>query len=372
MSIRLPPNAPGDPRLSLDPEERARAQSAGYPIVAHQFARRDRAGLALGASVALLLGAGTLFALSTNRTRPALQPIAPPAPGLLAPAYVPTPVQVPMNPITPAPVAAPPMTLAPAVLPAPMSPVTLAASPALDRARAPALIVDNSLAANTTPAAPPAAAVPSAKPPAGTLTPEEQFAQRITGAAEGTSATRLLSPSTTIAQGTLMSAVLETAIVSDLPGYVRAVISRDVKSYDGTTILVPRGSHVVGEYKSGLSVGQTRAFVLWSRLLRPDGVSIALGSPATDSTGRNGLSGKVDSHFGKRFGAAILLSAIGALGQAIGGGNSAVVIAGPQQAVSTTAQQSIAIPPTVHVLSGQPIRIFVARDLDFSTVSPSK
>jgi type IV secretion system protein VirB10 len=135
-------------------------------------------------------------------------------------------------------------------------------------------------------------------------------------------------------------------------------------------MLIPRGSHVIGQYKSGLTVGQTRAYVLWTRLLRPDGVSIALGSPATDSAGRNGLGGKVDSHFGKRFGSAILLSLIGATGQAIGGGNSAIIVAGPQQALSATAQQNLTIPPTVHVNQGAPIRIFTARDLDFSTVTP--
>ena len=108
---------------------------------------------------------------------------------------------------------------------------------------------------------------------------------------------------------------------------------------------------------------------MWTRLLRPDGVSIALASPATDYSGANGLGGKVDGHFMKRFGAAILLSVIGAAGQAVGGGTGTVILAGPQQAVSAGAQRDINIPPTVKVALGQPIRVFTARDLDFSAVS---
>jgi type IV secretion system protein VirB10 len=129
---------------------------------------------------------------------------------------------------------------------------------------------------------------------------------------------------------------------------------------------------VIGEYKSGLAVGQTRAFVLWTRLLRPDGVSIALGSPATDFSGNNGLNGKVNSHFGKRYGAAILLSMIGAAGQAIGGGSGTVIVSGPQAAVTATSQQNMAIAPTVRVAQGQSIRIFTARDLDFSAVAAAQ
>ncbi len=366
MKTRPPYDAPSDPRRGLASDTLEDAKSVGYPVVSKQFARRDRAGLMLGGSVALLLGAATLFAMSTSRTHPAS--IAPP-PVPVAPAAPPSLV-TPVTPPPPAAMAAPPvaMPLAAPPLPSPAPNTSMVAAAAADRARSPALIVDNSPSATTATA--PATGPSATKPAAQGLTPEEQFAQRLGGEGEGATATRMASPSTTVAQGTLMSAVLETALDSDLPGYVRAVISRDVKSYDGAHVLIPRGAHVIGQYKSGLTVGQTRAYILWTRLLRPDGVSIALASPATDSAGRNGLSGKVDSHFGKRFGSAILLSVIGAAGQAIGGGNSAVVVAGPQQAVSATAQQNLTIPPTVRVNQGAPIKIFTARDLDFSGVTP--
>jgi type IV secretion system protein VirB10 len=352
----------------MDSETLGGAQTNGYPIVASQLIRKDRAGLMLGASIAILLGAGTLFAMANNRTQPPSADFAPPAPAP-APIITPPPVPAPAAAVVPPPVAAP----APAALPPP-APII---RPALvnteaERTRAAAVVFDNG-PGNAAPAAvpgtpgTPGAAVAQKAPPQG-LSAEEQFAQRLGGENATASATRMKNPSTTVAEGTLMTAMLETAIDSDLSGFVRAVISRDVKSYDGSRVLIPRSSHVIGQYQSGLAVGQTRAYILWTRLIRPDGVSIALGSPATDFAGRNGLSGKVDGHFMKRFGSAILLSLIGAGGQAIGGSGTAVIIGGPQAAASASAQRDMNIPPTVRVNQGTPIRIFTARDLDFSTV----
>jgi type IV secretion system protein VirB10 len=182
----------------------------------------------------------------------------------------------------------------------------------------------------------------------------------------------MADPASTVSQGTLIPAVLETAINSDLPGYVRAVVSQDVRSFDGTRILIPRSSRLIGQYKSGLASGQTRAYVLWSRLIRPDGVSVAIASPGTDEAGQSGLAGQVDNHFFKRFGSALLLSVVGAA-SAVGTGGSSVLApgGGGLGAAGVAAQQSGGIPPTVRVRQGQPIRVFTARDLDFSRVGAS-
>ncbi len=371
MTARAPFDASSDPRAMLGDEVLGDAQTNRFPIVASQFARRDRAGLMFGGSIALLLGSATLFAMATSR-QSAKSPAPPqvvetPAAGLMAPAPA-------LVPPAPAPAITAPAPL-PAMAPPPLPPpVASGTTSAMDRLRAPAVVFDNGAsAAGSAPAmgqaAPVASALAATKPSREGMSAEELFAERVAGRADTATADRMDNPATTVAQGTLITAVLETAINSDLPGYVRAVISQDVKSYDGRRVLIPRGSHLIGEYKSGLAVGQSRAYILWTRLLRPDGVSIALASPATDYSGQNGLGGKVDGHFMKRFGAAILLSVIGAAGQAVGGGNGTVVLAGPQAAVSAGAQRDINIPPTVRVNLGQPIRVFTARDLDFSAVS---
>jgi type IV secretion system protein VirB10 len=102
-------------------------------------------------------------------------------------------------------------------------------------------------------------------------------------------------------------------------------------------------------------------------------VSIQIGSPATDPLGRAGLSGSVDRHFLETFGGAILLSVISAGTAAIAGTPSTEVVIGSSQAATGLASTASAylptvIPPTIKVPQGTPIRIFVARDLDFSPV----
>ena len=75
-------------------------------------------------------------------------------------------------------------------------------------------------------------------------------------------------------------------------------------------VLIPRGSRLIGEYRSEVAPGQRRALVNWTRLIRPDGVTIAIGSPAGDPLGRGGISARVNSHFFERFAGAILQSAL--------------------------------------------------------------
>jgi type IV secretion system protein VirB10 len=149
------------------------------------------------------------------------------------------------------------------------------------------------------------------------------------------------------------------------------VVTREVRSFDGTTLLVPRGSHVIGQYRSGIALGQSRVFVVWTRLIRPDGVSIELASAGTDDLGRGGLEGDVDRHFLQRFGGSILLSLMGLTGEALSNGSTQVVInstQGATNAAGVALQQEITISPTIDVPAGTPLRIFVARDLDFSAV----
>ncbi|MGH8337681.1 MAG: TrbI/VirB10 family protein, partial [Gammaproteobacteria bacterium] len=74
-------------------------------------------------------------------------------------------------------------------------------------------------------------------------------------------ATRLANPATTVPKGAVIQAVLETALDSNRPGFARAIVSRDVRGFDGSRILIPRGSRLVGEYKADLAQGQNRAFV---------------------------------------------------------------------------------------------------------------
>ncbi len=79
-----------------------------------------------------------------------------------------------------------------------------------------------------------------------------------------------------VPEGTLIPGILETAIVSDLPGQVRAIVSEDVYSFDGRRVLIPTGTRLIGEYQSEIVRGQKRIFVVWTRMLRDDGVTVRL------------------------------------------------------------------------------------------------
>lgn len=343
-----PTGARRDPRTAMDADTLAAANAIAMPRVGTNT--NDALGLFLGLGGAALLGVLTFSTLASVREK------EPPAPE-------------PPRVVQALPPPAPPPVVEPARFEPPPPPEPEPAPPPVDeyRLRAPALVLDLTRAP-----------APSLHPPQGAIgagdqgTPEERFADRLAQAeAQTAKAGRMSSTTDVIPQGTIISAVLETAIDSDLPGYVRAVVSRDVTGFDGRRVLVPRGSRLIGQYRSGLSLGQTRAFVIWTRLLRPDGVSIQLASPATDPLGRAGLSGKVDNHFVQRFGSAVLLSVIGGAVNAFGNGNGEVIIRSTEDARSVAAialQRSIDIPPTIKVAHGAPIRIFTARDLDFSTV----
>jgi type IV secretion system protein VirB10 len=181
-------------------------------------------------------------------------------------------------------------------------------------------------------------------------------------------ASALANRSMTITQGTLIQAVLETGFDSTQPGFARAVVARDVRSFDASNVLIPRGSKLIGEYRSDVAQGQKRAVIIWTRLIRPDGMTITMDSPAVDTLGRGGVAASVNTHFFARLGDALLQSTIG-----IGSALAQRRVAGPVVVLSgsTTAATGPALPannyvPTLTVPAGKSISVFVAHDLDFS------
>lgn len=184
-------------------------------------------------------------------------------------------------------------------------------------------------------------------------------------------ASRLANPATTVPQGTVIPAVLETAFDSTRPGAVRALVQRDIYGFDGTRILIPRGSRLYGTYEAGLRQGERRALIRWTRLLRPDGVTIPLDSPASDPLGRAGVEGDVDSKFFARFGGAIVQSVLDiGVGFATRKATDGVVVALPGSTQNITASQSQQVQPVLEIDHGTSVSVFVARDLDFSSVEP--
>ncbi|KHL26082.1 type VI secretion protein [Croceibacterium mercuriale] len=359
-----PSRTNGDAAPDTDPRENASAEvidlasRTAYPAVAGRKGRSDAVGLAAGIGFVALLGAATLWGLNASRVPDAPQGTAPVVQNGPPNAFIPT------DPLTPVPVLNGVPAGAPVPSPVFASPPQTAAMPMGNPYASPTVVFD--AGAMPAAAAGALAGAPAGEATAGTGTTAADFASRVGGVGGGPAVARTdVDPRTTVTQGTMIPAVLETAINTDVPGFARAVVSQDVRSFDGTRILVPRSSRLIGQYQSGLQAGQRRAYVIWTRLIRPDGVSVALASPASAFDGSGGLPGRVDNHFFQRFGSSILLSVIGGL-TAVASGGTSVVLGGGQDAASTALQQSGQIAPTVRVRQGEPIRVFTARDLDFS------
>jgi type IV secretion system protein VirB10 len=369
LAMRLPEKGQravndSDPRDSETTEVIDLASRTAYPVVAQRKGRSDALGLAAGVGFVALLGAATLWGLNASRMGDEQQAGAvPPVPAssqALPPAAAPG-EQVPLvNAVPGAPQANPAPSPVLAAMPMP------GVGPAANPYASPTLIQDFTALPLPAEAAAIAAQAQAAAQGQSEGTAADNFASRIGGVGGAPATARSdIDPKTTITQGTMIPAVLETAINTDVPGYVRAVVSQDVRSFDGTRVLVPRSSRLIGQYQSGLQSGQKRAYVIWTRLIRPDGISVALASPGTAFDGSGGLPGRVDTHFFQRFGSALLLSVIGGLAATSSSGAS-VIVGGGQTAASTALQQNGDIGPTIRVRMGEPIRVFTARDLDFS------
>jgi type IV secretion system protein VirB10 len=360
LAMRLPEksneDADRDPREDATTEVIDFASRTSYPVVANRTGRSDALGTAAGIGFVALLGAAVFYGVNVGRVaeEEPVQAEAALAPAPEPAAAVPVPVEVP------APVAEPDPVLA--------EPLQDSTQLGINAYASPTLVFDAGILPST--AANIAAAEAGAGSTDGSVIPGSgsagDFAARIGGVGGGPAlAVQSFDPATTVTQGTMIPAVLETAINTDIPGYVRAVVSQDVRSADGSRILVPRSSRLVGQYQSGLQAGQKRAYVIWTTLIRPDGVSVQIASPATTFDGSTGLTGEVNTHFFQRFGSAMLLSVIGGL-TAVASGGTSVILGGGQDAASTALQQNGDRPPTVTVRQGEPIRVFTSRHLDFS------
>lgn len=206
---------------------------------------------------------------------------------------------------------------------------------------------------------------------------------------ERVDATKITALRRTIAQGRIIQATLESAINTDLPAPIRAIVSVDTYGEAGDVPLIPKGSRLIGVYNTTLTSGQTRVFVVWQRVIRPDGVDVQLGSPLVDAIGQAGVAGQLDTKFQEIF-ARSLVSSVMNIAMAIGtdkisGGSTTTTTSttGSQTtgdtvtAATTNAlnrlgamtdsfiQRFISVPPTILVDQGTKVNVMVNKDVYF-------
>ena len=207
---------------------------------------------------------------------------------------------------------------------------------------------------------------------AARLNEDEAFVRAGARPAPVTRAEVIVNPGNTVVQGTMIQAVTETALDSTLPGAIRAIVSEDVHSFDGSRVLIPRGARLVGRYRSDVALAQSRVIVAWDRIILPDNQTVEISAFGGDELGRTGTTGFVDTRFAQRFGSAALISLIGALPAAAAGqieDEAAADIASDvgtdlRDSTQSVMQDYLAIRPVIHVDQGTRITVMVDRDLE--------
>ena len=181
-----------------------------------------------------------------------------------------------------------------------------------------------------------------------------------------------------IRAGFVLPAIMISGISSDLPGQVMAQVSQNI--YDSATgrfLLIPQGTRLVGTYASNVAYGQSRILMAWQRLIFPDGRTLDIEAmPGADQAGKSGFHDKVNNHYLRIFGSALLLSGViagvslsqdtdnndsdrqrasdalsEALGQTLG------------QAMSQMLQKNMSIAPTLEIRPGYRFNVMVTKDL---------
>lgn len=182
----------------------------------------------------------------------------------------------------------------------------------------------------------------------------------------------IANPSNTVLQGTMIEATLENAVDSSLPGQITAIVTRPVWSFDQAQILIPAGSRLFGDYSSDVAIGQGRILVAWTRLVTPDGQSVQMEAFGGDAQGRSGISGNVNTRFGKRFGSALLVSLLAAAPTIVASNRSDDVSSDAAETLTSDLSDSLSpvfdtylnLPPIITVAPGAAITVMVDRDLE--------
>ena len=192
-------------------------------------------------------------------------------------------------------------------------------------------------------------------------------------------ATMLGNRSLILPKGTAFTCALKTKVVSAASGFVSCLVQRNVYGDDGRVLLIERGSQVDGEYRiASLKPGTVRIPALWTRIKTPNGVTVDIDSPGTGPLGESGVDGYVDNRWGERIGAAMLLSLIDDSVQlalqheSSTSQSNAVVLPSTTSNTSKLAEKvldsTINIPPLIYQNQGGIVGVYVARDVDFSSV----
>lgn len=194
----------------------------------------------------------------------------------------------------------------------------------------------------------------------------------------GTVTKSKFDPNLLLEKGTYIPCVMRHAFNSNVDGQISCIVADDVYSSAGTVKLIEKGSRVNGSYRGGnVNAGSQQMFVIWQEIRTPNNLVVNVDSGSADELGNAGLNGYVDYHWGIKLGMAELVSIVNVtgknlssqLGKNLGGDNNNSSSSDESTQVATEILRQYAnVRPTLYKNQGDKVGIFVARDIDFSSV----
>jgi len=189
--------------------------------------------------------------------------------------------------------------------------------------------------------------------------------------------------------GTMIPTILMNGVDSSVPGMVRAQVAENVwDTTDGSHVLIPKGTMVIGVYNTDTRFGDKRIMFVWNRLVFPNGTTLNIaGTAGTDQSGYNGVSGRLNEHWDKMFLSALISSLFIAGAEVVAGGNdSRIVSRNEKKAPRDVMMESLAsniiemnskimdralnIAPTIRIAAGKRMGLFVNQDIVFPSPYP--
>ena len=354
-----------------------------------ELQRMNRRAIGFLLALVLLLGLAAIWTLN-NVLQPAKKPrqkeevVSVPAAPALPPAPAPAPAVRQAEAIPLAPPGLPPLPPLPA--PALQNAASSPSAPTLMQRR---MASGGGTVTVASTASAPAqesafAAAPVGTPPEADQPLPASTAYRVKPLAPVSNAQPLVHADSLMVRGTYIRCVLETRLVTDIPGFTSCIVTEPVYSVTGKRLLLPKGAKVLGKYD--MEPNSPRVAVIWDRIITPNGIDVSMASPGVDNLGGAGHPGEIDEHWSRRIASALMISLLAdafKFEAAKYGPQSTTVTTGglavqsPYESYTAQTLQNLAgqavrrsanQPATVTINQGTVVNVYVAKDVDFSGV----
>ena len=188
-----------------------------------------------------------------------------------------------------------------------------------------------------------------------------------------------------LVRGTYIRCVLETRIITDIPGFTSCIVTEPVYSINGRRLLLPKGSKVSGKYDTE-DPKIPRVSVIWDRITTPNGIDVTMASPGIDNLGGAGHPGDYNAHWASKLSSALFISLVSDVfkyaGEKYGPQTQTVTTGGEivtqpfdsntaqtvERMANQVVQRNMARPATVTINQGTVVNIYVAKDVSFAGV----